>query len=210
MWAAAAYAGGPGEPATPSAKAEQAALPRCPVCGVPASWFVKKAADAGPIFFCCPECLKRFEAEPGKYDKEVAAQRELLAKLPKVQVRCPISGRAVDSKMSVEHDGQKVYFCGPGCMEKYRAKPADYAAALADCYTWQTNCPVMGHRIDPTALTVLPTGETIYFCCKGCDKKLLEEPAKYDANLVAQGIRIDWAKVKKASADKEGNPHAEP
>jgi hypothetical protein len=53
----------------------------------------------------------------------------------------------------------------------------------------------MEQPINPKSFTELPTGEMIYYCCNGCDKKLRAEPAKYNQNLVAQGIQIDWAKV---------------
>ncbi|RMF79913.1 MAG: hypothetical protein D6744_08675, partial [Planctomycetota bacterium] len=113
-----------------------------------------------------------------------------LAKLPKVQVRCPLSGEPINKKEFVETDGQKVYFCCGNCKKKYAAEPAKYAAKLAASYTYQTKCPVMGGDIDPTVFTELPGGQTVYFCCPGCEGKLSKKPEKYAKNLQKQGYHI--------------------
>jgi Cu(I)/Ag(I) efflux system membrane fusion protein len=42
----------------------------------------------------------------------------------------------------------------------------------------QTTCPVMGGPIDPNVYTEYK-GKRVYFCCKGCDKKFMEDPEKY-------------------------------
>jgi len=42
----------------------------------------------------------------------------------------------------------------------------------------QTTCPVMGGPIDPKVYTEYK-GRRVYFCCKGCDKKFLENPEEY-------------------------------
>jgi Cu(I)/Ag(I) efflux system membrane fusion protein len=44
--------------------------------------------------------------------------------------------------------------------------------------TVQTTCPVMGGPIDPKVYTEYK-GKRVYFCCKGCDKKFLENPELY-------------------------------
>ena len=56
----------------------------------------------------------------------------------------------------------------------------------------------MGGEIDPKSSTVLPTGETIYYCCKGCAKKLLADPGKYAPKLASQGVHINVSKIKAA------------
>ncbi len=42
----------------------------------------------------------------------------------------------------------------------------------------QTTCPVMGGPIDPNVYTEYK-GKRVYFCCKGCDKKFMENPEQY-------------------------------
>jgi YHS domain-containing protein len=182
-------------------------LPKCPVMGEPINFAVSVATDDGPVFFCCKDCIPKYEADPAKYAEKVAAQRKALADRPKVQVLCPVSGEPVDPKVFVEHDGAKVYFCCKGCIGKFQKDPEKYKAALANSYTYQTKCPVSGNAIDPEA----HVGK-IYFCCKGCPKKFFADPAKYAPNLEAQGFKFAAADMKPgeegtASASDEHGPH---
>lgn len=185
---------------------QTAAVPKCPVMDEPASLALSVDTVDGPVYFCCKGCMAKYRAKPGKYTAKVAAQREALAGRAKVQVICPVSKEPVDRKVSIESDGKKVYFCCKSCAGKYQADPAKYAGALAGSYSYQLKCPVMGGEIDPTASTKLATGETIYYCCQMCDKKLLGNPGKYNENLVAQGIHVSWDEVKEAEAG-HGHDH---
>lgn len=43
-----------------------------------------------------------------------------------------------------------------------------------------TKCPVMGDKVNPAkSPKVVVRGQEYYLCCKGCDKKLQENPDKY-------------------------------
>jgi YHS domain-containing protein len=46
------------------------------------------------------------------------------------QTTCPIMGMAIDKKVFVEYKGKKVYFCCPGCEDKFNAEPEKYLAKL--------------------------------------------------------------------------------
>ncbi len=182
------------------AHAKQTALPDCPIMDEPINLAISVATDDGPVYFCCEGCIPKFQKNPGEYTTKVAAQRKALAHRAKVQVTCPVTGEPVDKKFFVESDGKKVYVCCKGCLGKYQRDPAKYASALANSYTYQTKCPVMGGDINPTVFSKLSTGETIYYCCAGCDKPLRENLSKYNINLVSQGITVNWAEVKKADS----------
>ncbi len=189
------------------AHAEEAALPNCPIMDEPINLAISVATDDGPVYFCCDGCIPKFQKNPAKYAAKVAAQRKALAHRAKAQVTCPVTGEPVKQKFFVESNGKKVYVCCKGCIGKYQRDPAKYASALANSFTYQTKCPVMGGDIDPTVFTKLSTGETIYYCCPGCDKPLRANPAKYNKNLVSQGITINWAAVKKADSGKGHGDH---
>jgi YHS domain-containing protein len=194
----------------PGAVGKAATLPNCPVMSdEPIDLSVSTPTDDGPVFFCCPGCIEKYNKDPEKYAKKVAAQRAALKDRPKVQVACPITKKAVDPKVSIEHEGQKVSFCCKGCVSKFQNDPSKYKAGLANSYTYQTKCPVMGGDIDPTASTVLPTGQRIYWCCPSCGEKLMKNPAKYAPMLVAQGININVKKILEAGkkADDHGHDH---
>jgi len=173
-------------------------LPNCPVMGEPVDFSVKTMTKEGPVYFCCKMCIKKFNDEPSKYTQGLSEQKKALAKLPKVQVTCPVSGEPIDTKVFIEERGKKTYFCCKGCIDKYKKDPAKFAAKLADSYSYQTKCPVMNGEIDPGTFITLKTGQTIYFCCKGCDKKFLKDPAKYAPKLAEQGVHIDPKKVEVA------------
>lgn len=185
----------------PKAPEDSAAskLPACPVMGEPVDFNIFTMADDGPVYFCCKSCVKKYQNAPGEFADKVAEQRALLKKLPRVQVVCPISGKPIDKSVFTEQSGEKVYFCCADCKAKFADDPAAYHAKLEASYTYQTKCPVMGGDIDPASYSDLPTGERVYFCCKGCDSKLRSDPEKYAPKLAAQGINIDVAKLKSAS-----------
>lgn len=167
---------------------EPAALPNCPVTGdEPINLGVSVATPEGPVFFCCKDCIPKYQADPGKYASKVEAQRKALADRPKVQINCPACAEPVDPKIGVEAGGRKVFFSSTECMNKYKGDPGKYASALANSHTFQTQCPVMGESIDPKSFTTLANGAKVYFCCPKCEKKLFAEPGTYAPKLAAQG-----------------------
>ncbi|OQY99843.1 MAG: hypothetical protein B6D36_15875, partial [Planctomycetes bacterium UTPLA1] len=93
----------------PKEEKKSPVLPKCPVMDEPVDFFVKTMTADGPVYFCCKDCIKKFEANPEKYAKQVVEQRKILAKLPKVQVTCPVSGKPIDDKTFIEKEGKKTY-----------------------------------------------------------------------------------------------------
>lgn len=187
----------------PKPPAAEAALPTCPVTGEPVDFFVSTMTADGPVYFCCPACIKTLEKDPGKYAKNVAAQRAALMKMPRVQVTCAIDDQPIDKSVFIEQGGKKIYFCCNKCKAKYEADPAKYQAQLEASYTYQTHCPVKGGEIDPAVSTELPTGQRVFFCCKVCEGKFLKNPAEYAPKLEAQGYPIDVKKLEGINANKE-------
>lgn len=186
----------PGGAPAPSAQAKDSKLPLCPVMDEPVDFTVMTMTDDGPVYFCCESCIKKLQKDPAKYASKVAAQRAALARLERIQVRCPVSDHEIDGQTKAEIDGQTIYFCCEDCIPKYKASPARYKARLEASYTYQTRCPVSGKRISPTAYVDLKTGQRIYLCCDDCGDKLLAQPEKYAPKLAEQGIRLDLKKLK--------------
>jgi len=188
------------------------AWPLCPVMGEPVDFGVRTITDAGPVYFCCPDCIPKFEKDQAKYAERVAAQRQALKKLERVQVACPVTGNPIDGKTFIMSGGQGVNFCCKDCPAKYQQNPAQYKAKLEAGYTYQTRCPVSGEKIDSTAFVDLATGQRIYLCCPGCGEKLTKDPAKYAASLDEQGVKLDLKKLKvqpKQKDDQHGDDHGE-
>lgn len=200
----------PNETAEEKKEGEIKAL--CPVKGEPVNFTVSTMTEEGPIYFCCPGCIKKVEDDPKKYAEKVTEQRQALAKLPRVQLTCPISGKPVEKKVSTKQDGQKVYFCCPECISKFEKEPAKYQGKLAASYTYQTKCPVSDEDIDPSISTKLANGQEVYFSSKKCIKGFLASPEKYLPNLKKQGYVItakDVKAVASAGPEKEEGPDAD-
>jgi YHS domain-containing protein len=195
-----AYAG----PDDDKDKGEKEVTPAlCPVTGEPVDFTSSTMMKEGPVYLCCPPCAKKLKHDPKKYAKKVAEQREALAKLPRIQVSCPVTGKQIDKKAFVEHKGQKVYFFCDKCPKEFQKDPAKYEAKLAASYTYQTKCAISGGEIDPNTSLTLEGGQKVYFCCKGCIPKFKKDPAKYTPNLAKQGYTIDPEDVKVADESTE-------
>ncbi|MFB0551807.1 MAG: YHS domain-containing protein [Phycisphaerae bacterium] len=46
------------------------------------------------------------------------------------QTDCPVMGGAINKGLFTEYKGKKVYFCCPGCKEKFEEEPEKYIAKL--------------------------------------------------------------------------------
>lgn len=64
------------------------------------------------------------------------------------------------------------------------------AAAWADGKA-QTTCPVMkGMAVDANSRYVDVEGYRIYVCCGGCTSAIQADPAKYIAQMQAEGVEL--------------------
>jgi len=54
----------------------------------------------------------------------------------------------------------------------------------------QTNCPVMGGKID-TKVFADYQGKRVYFCCTGCLEDFRKEPDKYIRKLESEGVELE-------------------
>lgn len=165
-------------------------LPPCPIGGTPINFAHELDTVAGPVFFCCKHCAEKYEAYPSKYRVDLRKQREVLAGLLRVQVTCPVSGDVVDAAVSIEYEGNAVFFCRKECLPKFQADPDEYRGKLAASYTYQTKCPVGGKPIVPGVSLTMPEGETIYFCSEPCKESFQRDPAIYATKLAEQGFRL--------------------
>jgi len=142
------------------------------------------------IKFCCNDCKGKFEADPAavlsKLDGELVEQQK--AKYP--LNTCVVSGEAIAEGEGVDYvyNNRYIKLCCTGCEKKIEADPAKYIAevdaavikAQEGSYTAKT-CPVSGEDIgsmgDPVKMVV--ANQLVELCCKGCEKKVKANPAKY-------------------------------
>ena len=70
----------------------------------------------------------------------------------KPQTVCPVMGGKIDKNVSVDYQGQRIYFCCPSCKETFMKEPEKYMKKFADdgilLESVQEFCPVMtGHNL---------------------------------------------------------------
>jgi len=99
------------------------------------------------------------------------------------QTKCPIKGGDIDPKVYVDYHGKRIFFCCPGCDEKFLAKADEHIAKMEASGVQLAKappalCPVSGEEVDPE-ITYVHAGKTYTFCCKRCVSKFKKEPAKY-------------------------------
>lgn len=102
----------------------------CPLLG--GKIFKKLFADyeGKRVYFCCPGCVGKFKADPEKYIEQMEDQGITLDKTPKPQTTCPLMGGEINKKLFADYQGKRVYFCCPGCIEKFNADPEKYIEKL--------------------------------------------------------------------------------
>lgn len=80
----------------------------------------------GKIYFCCGNCPKKFDAEKNA----VAANKQLIQTKQAKQVKCPISGQAINPEHTTKVGGVEVAFCCPNCKGKVAKAEGDDQATL--------------------------------------------------------------------------------
>lgn len=84
------------------------------------------------IFFSTTGCKKKSEPAAPVEVKEPAAPVEVKEPVKPVveQTTCPVMEGPINKDIYVEYKGKKVYFCCPGCQEKFKAEPEKYLSKL--------------------------------------------------------------------------------
>ena len=78
------------------------------------------------VAFCCENCQGKAEAS----DDVLALVFGNFTKGFTVQTLCPVSNKPINAEQSVEHDGQKVYFCCGGCPKSFEKDPEKFLSKL--------------------------------------------------------------------------------
>jgi len=107
----------------------------CPVTGNAISPVVSLEENGRSIYFCCKSCIRKYQAEPGRYADALRPEVGVLAYGATLQediVRCPVCPadsaeyRRVDVKTAV-HEGKVYFLSSDACLKEFNANPARYA-----------------------------------------------------------------------------------
>jgi YHS domain-containing protein len=126
------------------------------------------------------------EAKPTASDaaggEALAAEGEETEKKTKAQTHCPVMGGKINKEVYADYQGQRVYFCCPGCKKPFQENPDKYFKKLAEKgvvpESVQKECPVSGRAVNKE-VHVDYKGRRVYFCCPGCVSKFKENPEKH-------------------------------
>ncbi|MBC8327169.1 MAG: hypothetical protein ISR76_01410 [Planctomycetes bacterium] len=124
---------------------------------------------------CCKKCAAKVAKDPASWFDELEGR--------KPQTHCPVMGGEIDPEVFSVVQGQKVFYCCPGCDKKMKADPGKFfAKAAAEGVVFESAsklCPVMGDPIEDPSWWVSYQGRRIHFCCKKCVGRFIKDPAKY-------------------------------
>jgi YHS domain-containing protein len=130
-------------------------------------------------------------------------------------------GGKITSDSYLDYQGQRIYFCCPGCGASFLEDPDKYfEQASKDKIMFenvQTTCPVMGNPIDKKFFTYYK-GRGIYFCCASCIEKFNADPELYlkkmrEAEMKAEmkgemkGMKHDGMKEEMKGGEKGEEDH---
>lgn len=169
-------------------------LPDCPIGGPLGSMGdpIVMVYDNREVRFCCAGCISGFEANKQKYWSEIDAR------LVEQQVMhypiniCIVTGEELGGEaVNHIHNNRLVRLADAEAVAAFEADPASYLGAL-DKRIVETQLP--GY---PTATCLVGSplgsmGEPVNFiymnrlvrlCCSACEQSLLDDPAKYMAQL---------------------------
>lgn len=98
----------------------------CPVMGGEIDKNVYVDHDGKRVYLCCEACVKAFQEDPDKYLDKLKAEGVELEDAPIEQTACPVSGKAINTAIFTDHEGERVYFCCNGCKASFEKDPAKY------------------------------------------------------------------------------------
>ncbi len=101
---------------------------------------------------------------------------------------CPVMGGPIDKGMSIDYSGGKLYFCCKGCISKFKANEAKYAARanlqlVATGQARQVACPLTGGKLDPQQVLKV-SGIKVAFCCGACPIKVAKAGAAEQLQMI--------------------------
>lgn len=115
----------------------------------------------------------------------VAADKE---KDKLADVKCPVSGKAVQADKTADYRDAKVYFCCPNCPKAFAKNTAKFAIKANHQLVQtgqfkQVKCPLAGRDLNEKQ-TVKVNGVKVAFCCGNCKGKVAKAEGDKQLELV--------------------------
>ena len=108
----------------------------CPLTGEAISGKNFGTLHMARVDFCCAGCEKKFaemkESEKQAVIDKLVAGGQAPTLLLAEQTVCPVMGGKIDKAAFADVNGDRTYFCCPGCKEKYVQNKAEYDKKMAE------------------------------------------------------------------------------
>jgi hypothetical protein len=132
------------------------------------------------IYFCSDRCRDRFQQHP---DRVGTVRSQTMPPSPlEVDPVCGMSVEPASAGASLEYQGREIWFCSPGCQDRFQRDPDRYRSAPSSpdsgsAATPQID-PVCGMEVSPrsAAAELMHGGQRFYFCSPGCRDRFLQNP----------------------------------
>lgn len=124
---------------------------------------------------------------------------------------CPVRKGDIDPEVFIEYQGQRIYFCCPGCDGKFSKDPEKYFGEMEErgelARNIQTLCPVSGDALDQDKVALTLPGRQIFFCCENCVGKFKKNPKAYEKNLSRKADDEKGEHTQHQGHDHSGHHH---
>jgi len=141
--------------------------------------------DGREVRFCCAGCIKRYDADPAKYNAKV--DEKLIAGQEKNYPlsTCINSGEDLGTGAKSFIVGNRLMkTCCGDCEKAVKAEPAKFLAKLdaavkekqGPTYAAKT-CPISGKPIEGSGVEIVLANHLVRLCCEACKGGVEKEPA---------------------------------
>lgn len=194
-----------------------------PICGMkvkPETSAASLKFNNEEIYFCSKSCFETFKRQNNIQDSSPQNEQKFADSMridkegTHLDPICKMLISPETAAGSLEHNGEKIYFCSKGCLEKYkqqiespqpvslsqisRRKPTDEEL---NAHAKRTEIdPICGMSVNPETAPAQyeHAGKTYYFCCPNCLKKFQEQVGETTQNNLTK-----IGRNKSKSAEKE-------
>ncbi|MGA7172507.1 MAG: permease [Candidatus Dormiibacterota bacterium] len=159
-----------------------------PVCGMQverSSAPARLTSAVGEIYFCSDRCRDRFQQHPERFSTVGSDSTMPPPSTQHVDPVCKMPVEPASAGAHLIHQGEAIWFCSLGCLERFRQDPDRYHGGSAPTAATEDRVteldPVCGMEFAPTAASpeAVHEGRRFYFCSSGCRERFLQHPESF-------------------------------
>ncbi len=124
-------------------------------------------------------------------------------------IKCVVSGKAINPEATVDYKDAKLYFCCEGCPAAFKKDTEKFATKanhqlVATKQYKQEKCPLSGGKLNPEA-KVKVAGTAVNFCCEKCQGAVAKAEGDKQLDMVFgdKAFKKAFVVAKKGDKDKK-------